>query len=77
MTRARGLLATVGAGAFAVVCCAGVPAVLALLGGVTVLGLLGGGVALVLLAGGAGAFIIRARRRRACAVPPSRPGRGA
>lgn len=75
--RPRDLLATAGLGAVAVICCAGLPAVLALLGGVTVVGLLGGGVVLALLAGCAGAFVARARRRRACAVPPSRPRTGA
>jgi hypothetical protein len=71
--RARDVLPAVAAGAFAVICCAGLPAVLALVGGATALGLLGGGGSVALLAGGAGAFVVRARRRRACAVPPSRP----
>jgi hypothetical protein len=75
--RGRDLLAAVGVGALAVICCAGVPAVLALLGGVTVVGVLGGGVALAVLAGSAGAFVVRARRRRGCAPPPSQPRMGA
>jgi hypothetical protein len=69
--RGRNLLAPLGVGALAVICCAGLPAVLALLSGVAVVGLLGGGVALALLAGCAGAFVVRERRRRACAPAPS------
>ncbi len=75
--RARELLATVGVGTLAVVCCAGLPALLALVGGATVVGLLGGGVVLAVLAGCAGVLVVRARRRRGCLVDPSRPGTGA
>jgi hypothetical protein len=83
LIRARNVVPPVGVGAFAVICCAGLPAVpavpamLALAGGATVPGLLGGGVAFVLLAGDVGVFVVRARRRRVCAVAPSRPRRGA
>jgi hypothetical protein len=75
--RGRDLLAPLGVGVLAVICCAGLPAVLALLGGVTIVGLLGGGAALAVLAGCAGAFVVRLRRRRACAPPPSQPRMGA
>jgi hypothetical protein len=75
--RSRDLLAALGVGTLAVICCARLPALLALLGGVTVVGLLGGGVALAVLAGSAGAFVLRARGRRACAPPPPRPRMGA
>jgi hypothetical protein len=75
--RARDVVPPVAVGAFAVICCAGLPAVLALAGGTTVLGLLGGGVVFVLLARGMGVFVVRPRRRRTCAIAPSRPRRGA
>jgi hypothetical protein len=75
--RGRDLLAPLCVGALAVICCAGLPAVLAVLSGVTVVGLLGGGVALAVLAGCAVSLVGRGRRRRASALPSSRPRTGA
>ena len=62
--RGRETLAVFGAGAFAVVCCAGIPAVLALAGAVTVVGLLGGGLLAIVLMGCVALIGVRARRRR-------------
>jgi hypothetical protein len=75
--RSRGLLAALGVGTLAVICCARLRALLALLGGVGVVGLPGGGVSLAALGASAGAFVAWARRRRACALPPARARMGA
>jgi hypothetical protein len=70
--RASGPALGVAAGAFAVVCCAGLPTIGALTGGITIAGVIGvaGGVlALAALLSGA-VLQVRARRRRS-SCPPS------
>jgi hypothetical protein len=69
--RASGPGLGVAAGAFAVVCCAGLPAIGALIGAITiarVIGVAGGVLALAALLGGA-ILLVRARRRRGSCPP--------
>ena len=63
---ANGPLIGIAAGAFAVVCCAGLPAIGALIGGISIVAVLGiaGGVVASAAAAGAGVFLLRVRRRR-------------
>jgi hypothetical protein len=66
-------LFAVAAGAFAVVCCAGLPAIGAIVGGITVaavVGFTGGGLVLAAVIGAA-ALLVRARRRRGSCPPPA------
>jgi hypothetical protein len=64
---ATGMLGVAGAGALAVICCAGLPVVAGALGGLTLAAALGlGGGLLLAGVGGALALVaLRARRRRA------------
>jgi hypothetical protein len=74
--RPTGPAFAVAAGAFAVVCCAGLPAIGALIGGITIAGILGvaGGVlALAALVAGAALAVRACRRRGSC--PPRARGR--
>jgi hypothetical protein len=79
---ATGLIATVGVGVFAVVCCAGLPLITGLVGGLTVAGVLGVGTGLLVAAAAvaAVALVVRSRQRRACELPtphsPSPPAAG-
>jgi hypothetical protein len=72
--RVDGPLLGLAAGAFAVVCCAGLPAIGALMGGITIAGLIGVGAGVLALAAllGAAALEARARRRRGACPPPAR-----
>lgn len=73
--RASGPALGIGAGVFAVVCCAGLPAIGALIGGITiaaVIGVAGGVLALAALGGGAIMLVRARRRRRSC--PPNAGG---
>lgn len=56
----------VAAGAFGVICCAGLPAIAGVLGGITVAAALGvaGGVLAVVVAVSASVLLVRVRRRR-------------
>jgi hypothetical protein len=73
--RASGPALGVAAGAFAVICCAGLPAIGALIGGVTIAGLLGvTGAVLALAALGGGAIVLLRARRRRRSCPPSARG---
>ena len=71
--RASGPALGVGAGAFAVVCCAGLPAIGALIGGITIAGVIGvaGGVLVLAALGGGAVLLVRARRRRGSCSPPA------
>ena len=64
--RASGPALGVAAGAFGVICCAGLPAIGALIGGVTIAGVVGvaGGVLALAALGGGAIVLVRARRRR-------------
>jgi hypothetical protein len=65
----------VAAGAFAVICCAGLPAIGGLIGGITIAGVIavaGGVLALAALGGGAAVLVHARHRRRSC--PPSSGG---
>jgi hypothetical protein len=69
--RASGPALGLAAGAFAVVCCAGLPAIGTLIGGITiagVVGVVGGVLALAALVGGA-ILLVRARHRRGSCPP--------
>jgi hypothetical protein len=70
--RASGPALGIAAGAFAVVCCAGLPAIGALIAGITIAGVLGvaGGILAVAAALSGATLLVRARRRRRSWQPP-------
>lgn len=77
MRRAKdaGILAPVGIGILAVVCCAGLPVLAGVFAGLTlatILGLGGGLIALVAALAGM-VLALRARRRRSCSPTTQRP----
>jgi hypothetical protein len=70
-------LAAVGVVAFAVLCCAGGPLLAAVAGGLAFGAVLGIGAGVAALIGLVAVVVLRARRRRACAVTGARADPGA